>query len=252
MKSIPMILTKEKLLNHTLKSLLITSMLTIPTVFASHDSLFGTNSDTQPAASATALGQPALVVSALSKEVERLRNLPTSQIDYVKESRNRVAPNMHNPETHRLQGKLVELYENDPKHRDVTREFIRFTLNNRIALGQPALVVPALLEEANRLRNLATKKMNNAEKIQLHTESAELYETAAKHPDAVPEFIRQAANNVSCLMAPFSDSALPLFELFVNSSGVTPWDIQEAADILNNWKKNTEETALNDCNMLKE
>jgi hypothetical protein len=148
-------------MNHTLKSLLITSMLTIPTVFASHDSLFGTNSDAQPAAAATALGQPTLV----------------QQTD-----------------------------------------------------------VPALLKEADRLRNLKTSTMDSAEKIRLHTASADLYETAAKHPNATPEFIRQAANNVSCLVAPISDRALPLFELFVNSSGVTPLHIQAAADTLNNWK----------------
>ena len=146
-------------MNHTLQSLLITSMLTIPTVFASHDSLLATNSDTQPAAAATACRLPM----------------------------------------------------------------------------RPELIAPALIKKADSFRYLGMSTKDSEEKLRFHTESAKLYEDAAKHA-VFPEFIRRAANNVSCLVAPVSDRALPLFELFLNKSDVTPWHIRDAADTLNNFK----------------
>ncbi len=179
MKRIPMILTKEKLMNHTLKSLLITSMLTIPTVFASHDSLLATNSDTHPAAAATALGQPTLVqqtdVPALIKEADRLRNLKTSTMDSAEEIQIHTAS--------------VAFYEQAANHPDATLVNIRLTADKESNLGD---YYPEGSDERN-----------------LHLEiSAKLYTKLANHLEATPGDILNVAKGLNALAKTYpKDSA---------------------------------------------
>ncbi len=205
-------------MKHTLQSLLMTTVLTLPTAFASDQiSPFSYESTTN--ALATPESNPQVSVTAQFKSMltkdsfdEVLNATFATELWTKKISKDECTA-------------LVALINKHPTFTDDQKHILQGLLPNATS--------DAICLTASEFSNLGSiSPAESAERAKHHERAAALYEKSADYPDAAPSYIQLIADVLSSFGSDYHDRAAALYEKSADHQDVTPFYIRLAADVL--------------------
>ncbi|QOL20416.1 hypothetical protein [Candidatus Bodocaedibacter vickermanii] len=233
-------------MTHTFKSLLITTVLTLPSAFGAaelHVTAAAAGPHSAEIAAVAVARHLVATPEGMRRKVDQLVRSGQKEkaVELLEEFANHPDATLKDIRSAGwsisiLGGgdeKAVVLFERAANHPDATPEYIFDAASGMYDLGPSFyLRVAELLEKSANLPDAAPVDIQNAAYglyslgVDFYARAAELFEKSATHPDATPDDIQSAAYGSWQLGQ--KDKAAELFEKSANLPDVTPVNIQNA------------------------